>query len=450
MAVNTQVNYCNQCKLELPDGAFVCSNEGCVLQTSNEHRFLGEMLDQRYKIERIIGRGSMGTVYGAVQNKLERHVAIKMLNSRLLNDDSIIKRFQREAVLLSRLNHPHIVSVLDVGIAPSFQPYIVMEHVAGATLSDMLKVRKHIPVKHALTIATQVAYAIAHAHRRGIVHRDLKPSNIVVVSLDQQLVFAKVLDFGIAKMLSTEDSGDNMASITLTGEIVGTPIYMSPEQCIGKETDSRSDIYSLGVIMFQMLCGKVPLMGANRIETMSKHIAEKPPTFSAIGTDYLPSRLESIVLRCLSKSPDDRYQTVEELIEDLHACMSECHRGNQAKPAISNPVPSSQRKNSVLVERQLALSEEEKNSVRRSVIAILALIVAGSVGILFEMMHLMQVNSSARVERGALLGHNLNSDTAAREFAPESSKAYAHRLSRPMSSLVQLMRLARRMDNGSN
>ena len=218
----------------------------------------GDEIAGRYKVKQILGKGAMGSVYLAVQLSMDREVAIKTLLKRLLSDYKLVQRFYREARAVTKLVHPNIIGTIDFGIDPTSKiPFIVMEYVEGEDLADMLRGRGRMSEQEACGLLSQIAKALVEAHGKGIIHRDLKPQNIRVRTLADGDLQAKVLDFGIAKALQTDqEEGDNL---TGTGITVGTPAYMSPEQIVGDRVDARADLYSLGCILYELLAGKPPL-----------------------------------------------------------------------------------------------------------------------------------------------------------------------------------------------
>src|SRR5687767_6430029 len=276
--------------------------------TSSLERLRRSLAD-RYRIERELGRGGMATVYLARDLKLDREVAIKVLLDELgvaLGPE----RFRREITLATQLTHPHILPVYDSGDADG-QLYYVMPFVAGESLRDRLDVQRQLPVDEALRITCEIASALEHAHQRGIVHRDIKPENILLEGGQ-----ALVADFGIARAVSA--IGDQ--KLTKTGVSLGTPAYMSPEQAMADPTlDARSDIYSLGCVLYEMLAGTPPFTGPTAQAVIARHaLAEVPSLTVARGT--IPDEVEDAVMRAMAKVPADRFTTAAEFATALHAC----------------------------------------------------------------------------------------------------------------------------------
>ncbi|HEU4449086.1 MAG TPA: Stk1 family PASTA domain-containing Ser/Thr kinase [Gaiellaceae bacterium] len=271
---------------------------------------INTLFDGRYRILRKLGAGGMANVYLAEDEDLGRRVAIKILNDRYATDDLFIERFRREAKSAAGLSHPNIVSIYDRGEAEGTY-YIAMEVIEGRSLKELIITRGALPVDAAIGYAKQLLEALRFAHRHGIIHRDIKPHN-VLVSADQHVKAneprLKVTDFGIAR--------HGASQMTEAGSIMGTAQYLSPEQARGAPVTAASDLYSAGVVLYEMLTGKVPFTGDSAIEIAMKHVNELPTPPSRLRGE-IPPELDQIVLRALAKEPEDRYQTAEELIEDL-------------------------------------------------------------------------------------------------------------------------------------
>jgi serine/threonine-protein kinase len=271
---------------------------------------INTLFDGRYRILRKLGSGGMANVYLAEDEELGRRVAIKILNERYAGDDLFIERFRREAKSAAGLSHPNIVSIYDRGEAEGTY-YIAMEVIEGRSLKELIMTHGALPVDTAIGYAKQLLEALRFAHRHGIIHRDIKPHN-VLVSADQQVKAneprLKVTDFGIAR--------HGASQMTEAGSIMGTAQYLSPEQARGAPVTAASDLYSAGVVLYEMLTGKVPFTGDSAIEIAMKHVNELPKAPSSLRPE-IPPELDQIVLRALAKDPADRYQTAEEFIEDL-------------------------------------------------------------------------------------------------------------------------------------
>ncbi|MBX9951718.1 MAG: serine/threonine-protein kinase [Candidatus Obscuribacterales bacterium] len=289
---------CNTCQADLVDAIA----DQCRIN-------VGDVIASRYEIKQYLGEGGMSAVYAAVDRVIKRDVALKILHRDLLvRGKGSLLRFQREAQALGNLDHPNIVKIHHFDADENAQPYIVMDIVKGEALAKRL-VRDPESIKFSdiIDIFVQVCDALAHAHERGVVHRDLKPSNIMVVGNQ-----VKVLDFGIAKLMS-EDS-DQELQLTRTGEVFGSPLYMSPEQCRGLKLDFRSDIYSIGCVMYEAFTGSPPFTGNSHIDTMLKHVNDLPASVvSSMCDARYAEKVDAILLRCMAKNPNARFQSMDEV-----------------------------------------------------------------------------------------------------------------------------------------
>lgn len=277
----------------------------------------GRIVGGKYKIVTLLGTGGIGNVYKVEQIFLSQNFALKTLNSQKASDQ-MIRRFQNEARTASSLNHPNLVKVNDFGLLGEQQPYLVMDYVDGITLSEYIKTNGVMNLEQVVGCFAQVCLGLSYAHEQGIVHRDIKPSNIMIsrtIPFGEE-GFVKVVDFGIAKLAYAEDG--NFQALTTTGEIFGSPLYMSPEQCSGSAVDHRADIYSLGCVLFEVLTGTTPFVGQNALSTMMLHQSERVPTLKevSLGKDF-PPELEVLVQKLLAKSPSDRYQNLGVVANDL-------------------------------------------------------------------------------------------------------------------------------------
>lgn len=278
----------------------------------------GSILLEKYKVVGLLGRGGMGSVYCVEHLQLQKKFALKFLHKHQ-DDDAAWIRFETEARAANKLDHPNLVKVVDSGLLEEGLPYFIMDLVVGESLSDLLKTAGRLPLEKALKIFIQVGFALSYAHSNGVVHRDIKPSNIMICSTDTedaQGVLVKVVDFGIAKLTGHDEF--NQQTLTKTGEIFGSPLYMSPEQCLGSTVDRRCDLYSLGCVMYEALTGAPPLVGENALATMMKHQTEIPVSLkeASMGVEF-PEKMEQIVAQLLEKQPENRYQSAQHLTADL-------------------------------------------------------------------------------------------------------------------------------------
>jgi predicted ATPase/serine/threonine protein kinase len=288
----------------------------------DDDSLLGTVVDGKYRVEAFLGRGGMGTVYRAYHLKLERPVALKFIRGDVVAGEARIRRFEREAQTAARLRHPHIVTVHDFGVAAEAGAYLVMELIEGRSLRQEIKRTGRFPLPRAVALVRQACSAVHAAHAAGVVHRDLKPDNIVLEAGPDGEDWVKVLDFGLAKLLTAAPSGD---SITVEGAIIGTPAYMSPEQCTADVIDSRSDVYALGCVLYELVAGRTPFVDAAPMKLLFKHASEAPPPPSAFARD-LPPALDRVILKALEKRPEDRYQTVLELGAEAAAAVAQAER----------------------------------------------------------------------------------------------------------------------------
>jgi tRNA A-37 threonylcarbamoyl transferase component Bud32 len=273
-----------------------------------------------WRVVKLLGEGGMGSVYMGEHPAIGSKVAIKMLHPRFDADERIVERFFNEAKAVNVIGHDNIVNILDFNVADGGRHYFVMEFLHGQPLQALVQPGAPLPLQRAGPILLQCCKALQAAHERGIVHRDFKPDNVFLVDRDGRTDFVKLVDFGIAKL-----TDPTSAHLTQTGTVIGTPAYMSPEQASGEPSiDARSDVYSLGVTMFQMFTGKVPFADAGPSfgKILTAHLYQAPPPPRTLNPE-VPAQLEEIILRTLEKNPDDRYQSMSELHEALRGCMEE-------------------------------------------------------------------------------------------------------------------------------
>jgi len=271
---------------------------------------IGRIIGDRYQLEAVLGKGGMGTVYRARHTKLGKPLALKMLKVHESNLDDLRVRFEREALAASTLKHPQLTCVHDYGVTEEAEPYLVMDYVEGTTLSSVIKTGGALPPARAIEVFSQICAGMSYAHAQGILHRDLKPSNIMLGKDHLGKDMATVVDFGIAKMLWGGDSGKH----TSTGELLGSPTYMSPEQCQGQQLDVRSDIYSFGCLMYETLTGVPPFSAEHPVQLLYMHMNE---TTQISRNLLIPPGLEAIVMKCLEKDRSKRFQSVDELAQAL-------------------------------------------------------------------------------------------------------------------------------------
>ncbi|CAN5450393.1 hypothetical protein BH10CYA1_BH10CYA1_26560 [soil metagenome] len=291
------------------------------LIANSEDRFLGTVIGDRYKILSLLGKGGMGSVYKAQHTSLGKTQAIKVLKQSALENNTALNRFDIEAKAASHLNHPNLVSVHDYGLTTEGAPYLVMDFVEGISLLDVLLRDGALNSALVLELFEQICDGLAYAHSEGVVHRDIKPSNIILTRTATGAPQIKIVDFGIAKIVSHNNEDHEL---TQTGEVFGSPMYMSPEQCEGhRELDARTDIYSVACVMYEALTGQPPFIGANAIQTMYKQINEAPSLMDGANRRLkIPHALENVVMRALEKKPSDRHQSMEELRNDLQLIKS--------------------------------------------------------------------------------------------------------------------------------
>lgn len=286
------------------------------------HSFLefetGKVLLEKYRVVKLLGQGGMGSVYEVEDFETGNSFALKFLHKQQTND-ATWRRFDIEAKTANKLDHPNLIKVYETGLLPDGQPFFIMDLVAGEPLSDILKQRGRLTLAQSLKIFIQVGFALSHAHENGVIHRDIKPSNIMLQRQENEDILnglVKVVDFGIAKLTGQDEFSQQ--TLTKTGEIFGSPLYMSPEQCMGVAVDHRSDLYSLGCVFYETLTGAPPLVGENALSTMLKHQSEKaiPLKEASLGIEF-PEKIETIVARLLAKEIGDRYQSAQLMTADL-------------------------------------------------------------------------------------------------------------------------------------
>ncbi|HLN99503.1 MAG TPA: protein kinase [Pyrinomonadaceae bacterium] len=315
--------HCPKCGRQYSTDFEVCPEDNAPLQAdatlgapASGDPLIGHTLDEKYRLEERLGIGGMGTVYRARHLLIDRPVAVKVLNQRFVEDEAARTRFRREARAAGRLQHANAVTVTDFGESQDGYVYLVMELLEGRTLRDVLAKEAPLDVARSVSLMLQISAAVAAAHEAGIIHRDLKPANIFIVQRADVPAVVKVLDFGIAKLAAESLDEDEAMTLTQVGAMIGTPRYMSPEQCDGVDLTPAADVYSLGVILYEMLTGTVPFSGSTPLAIAMKHSAEiprRPRDF----VSSIPPALEQVVLHTLEKRPENRPANAAEFRKEL-------------------------------------------------------------------------------------------------------------------------------------
>jgi serine/threonine protein kinase len=312
------------------------------LPDANPDAIVGQVIADKYQITGFIGKGGMSSIYSAKHMQLDTIYALKLLDKNMWSDPTAVKRFKLEAQTVSKLTHPSLITYRDFGVTNDGQPYLVMDLIQGRTLSHKIKETRGIFLPTVLEIFEQLCEGLSVAHELGIVHRDVKPGNIMFMSEDSDKI--KLVDFGIAKIVAEE--GSESQQLTKTGDVFGSPLYMSPEQCMGKRLDNRSDIYSLGCVIFEAMTGRNAISGNTILDTMNKHVSLMPSLPSELRPDLQSAdksswvdldEFEYVVMKCLQKNPNDRYKTVDDILFDL--------RKIKAQEKINRDTPSASVKN---------------------------------------------------------------------------------------------------------
>jgi len=307
--------FCDRCRFEYPGNLEKCPEDGSILRNLQDDPLVNKVFADRYEIKSVLGYGGMSMVYKARHTLMDRTVAIKILHPDYTKEPTSLQRFQLESKAAASLAHQNVVTVYDFGTANG-QAFFVMDCLEGKSLAQTIDEEGPISYQRAVNIFKQVCDGLEAAHRKGIIHRDLKPGNLILIPQEDGPELVKIVDFGIAKMMPR--AGEQALNLTQTGEVFGSPVFMSPEQCLGKALDTRSDIYSLGCVLYEALTGSPPLIGENFLETLNKHVGEKAKPLSTIAPERkIPPQIEEAIFKCLEKNPNDRFQTVGELRDAL-------------------------------------------------------------------------------------------------------------------------------------
>src|SRR5688572_7177823 len=328
---------CEACGEANAEGARFCARCGAILPSGvkGPDPLIGQLLGGRFRVTGIIGEGGMGIVYSGEQQmgSTVRKVAIKTLHSHLSKDPSVLARFHREVGTVAELEHPNTIKVYDFGSTPDGTLYIAMEFVAGRPLSDVIRDEQRLNADRVVKIFRQVCGALDEAHGKGIIHRDLKPENVILTNRAGETDFVKVLDFGIAARSESADA-QKEAKLTQQGMVLGTPPYMSPEQFTGQSLDARSDIYSLAVLAYEMLTGKLPFEADTPWQWATQHMTAQPIPFEVSApAKNIPDTMRTAILRGLAKDRDQRPNTAREFFTELSDGGRMTVAGNPAETA---------------------------------------------------------------------------------------------------------------------
>jgi serine/threonine protein kinase len=383
---------------------------------------VGHLLDGKYQIEKLLGVGGMGRVYKATQVNLDKTICVKVLRSNMMQDDTLVRRFQREAKAASRLNHPNSITVIDFGQAKeNGSLYLAMEYVPGKDLGKIIQEEFPLGERRIVHIMDQVLSALADAHAVGIVHRDLKPENIMVTDLRGTKDFVKVLDFGIAKIQESA----NEPGLTQVGMVCGTPEYMSPEQARGEELDARSDLYATGVILYQIVTGQLPFSAPTAMGIVTKHLTEQPvpPSQLLLPGSQISGALEAVVLKAMGKDRQGRQATALAFQQELNAVLNPKVAPAQEAPEGNNlfdlsPLSKKTVSQEAAVDDPILYPKTpKKKSNKGLLVALLLLLIAGvGVGAYF----LFRVDS---IQHGDVTDFSVKNDGGSISVATEDSKS---------------------------
>jgi len=377
--IKIEQKYCPKCFGQYDGAEVVCPGDGTELRGPDNDPLIGKVFAERYDIESVLGLGGMSIVYKARHRLMDRTVAIKMLHGNIKSDHLSLERFRMEAQAASSLNHQNIITVYDFGVTPQSEAFFVMDFLDGENLSECLERKTKLPWERAIGIFKQICDGLGAAHKKGIVHRDMKPANVVLIKQDEGTELVKLVDFGIAKLLPA--SGKEQQSLTKTGEVFGSPIYMSPEQCLGQDVDRHSDIYALGCLMYETVTGVPPHLGPTFLDTLNKHVGEQAKPIKEVAPDAnVPAELEQIIQKCLAKKPEDRFDTAEEIRDHLSALSLKLTDPSiKKRAAVSGPVSTV---SDVPTMAQAAAECKPPDPIWKIVVAVLAVFVIGGLSFL--------------------------------------------------------------------
>ena len=373
------------------------------------------IIDGTYLVLDFLGEGGMGVVYKVEHTQLHKILALKIIKTSQLSD-SVWQRFRNEAQAIARLDHRNVVKIYDMNQTDNGRPYYTMDFLIGLSLADYLKEHKTLTLAQALHIFRQVCSGLAYAHSRGIIHRDIKPANIMLLADAKTQQFqVKLVDFGIAKLV--DDDGHTIQGLTRPGEVFGSPLYMSPEQCAGSKLDARSDMYSVAVTLFKALTGSTPFRGRTAIETTMMHQSTVPPLLNSVAADLqYPVKLEQIIDKMLSKSPEQRYQSLAEVENELQKLQFKI---GQASPVVSSNQSLEEESDDEVEEEDLTetntatvTSEQtvahKRLNIKLTVIAVFAFITIGlAIAMLFALTKSLAVRNLPPVNSRAILDGSL-------------------------------------------
>ena len=308
--------FCSTCNGRFQEGTF-CPKDGTRLLPDGEAAasLVGQVIAGRYRLTRLLGQGGMGEVYAAEHVHITKRVAVKVLHPEIGSNPEALARFKQEAQSASSIGHDNIVLIDDFGQMDDGRFYLCMEFLEGASLAEEMAIPGAMESVRALSLMLQVCDGLSAAHKKGIVHRDMKPENVFITRRSDGEELVKILDFGIAKVSGTDEN----QGLTKTGTVFGTPHYMSPEQALGQKLDHRADVYSMGVMLFEVFTGQVPFKAESFMGILSQHITKPPPAPSTMTPGRSIARpIEAIILKAMSKEPDKRHGTMAELRVELH------------------------------------------------------------------------------------------------------------------------------------